>query len=152
MQKIPIEGGNYRDTCHKNNHLKSQKDDVIINKMKENNSAFLPTMSGKIRKDQKMKVFYHDLKHSVKSDGFSLRLLNDTMPDWLYKGLRKDMANSLRGFTDEVALEIADNLIDCWSGLGLHLTGIGHVDAMLWDFYWRILDCAHTKGIKIEYK
>ena len=115
-------------------------------------SAFLPAMSGKMRKDQKMKVFYHDLKHSVKSDGFSLRLLNDTMPDWLYKGLRKDMVYSLKGFTDEVALEIVDNLIDCWSGLSLSLTGIRHVDAMLWDFYCRILDCAHTKGIELGHK
>lgn len=111
----------------------------------------LATQGGKIRKDQKMKIFYHDLKHSVESDRFALGLLNDTMPDWLYKGLRKDMVYSLKGFTEDVALEIVDNLIDCWTGLGLHLTGIRHVDAMLWDFYWRILDCAHTKGIKIEY-
>ena len=108
-------------------------------------------ISSKTRKDQKMKIFYHDLKHSVESDRFALSLLNDTMPDWLYKGLRKDMVYSLKGFTEDVALEIVDNLIDCWTGLGLHLTGIRHVDAMLWDFYWRILDCAHTKGIKIEY-
>lgn len=109
-------------------------------------------ISSKTRKDQKMKIFYHDLKHSVESDRFALGLLNDTMPDWLYKGLRKDMVYSLKGFTEDVALEIVDNLIDCWTGLGLHLTGIRHVDAMLWDFYWRILDCAHTKGVKIEYK
>lgn len=111
----------------------------------------LATQGGKTRKDQKMKIFYHDLKHSVESDRFALGLLNDSMPDWLYKGLRKDMVYSLKGFTEDVALEIVDNLIDCWTGLGLHLTGIRHVDAMLWDFYWRILDCAHTKGIKIEY-
>ena len=109
-------------------------------------------MSSKIRKDQKMKIIYHDLKHSVESDGFSLSYLNGAMPDWLYKELRTDMVNSLKGFTDEVALEIVDNLIDCWTGLGLYLTGIDHIDTMLWDLYWRILDCAHTKGIKIEYK
>ena len=114
--------------------------------------AFLTAMSSRTRKNQKMQIFYHDLKHSVESDDFSLGLLNDAMPDWLYKGLRKDMVYSLKGFTEDVALEIVDNLIDCWTGLGLHLTGIRHVDAMLWDFYWRILDCAHTKGIKIEYK
>lgn len=113
--------------------------------------ANLTAISSKTRKDQKMKIFYHDLKHSVESDRFALGLLNDSMPDWLYKGLRKDMVYSLKGFTEDVALEIVDNLIDCWTGLGLHLTGIRHVDAMLWDFYWRILDCAHTKGIKIEY-
>lgn len=109
-------------------------------------------MSSKTRKDQKMKIFHSDLNLSVEPDWFALRLLNDTMPNWLYKGLRKDMVNSLKGFTGEVALGIVDNLIDVWTGLGFHLTGIGHVDAMLWDFYWRILDCAHTKGIKIEYK
>ena len=114
--------------------------------------AFLAAMSSKTRKDQKMKIFYSELNHSVEPDGFALGLLNDTMPDWLSKGLRKDMVNSLKGFTGEVALGIVDNLIDVWTGLGFHLTGIGHVDAMLWDFYWRILDCAHSKGIKIEYK
>lgn len=114
--------------------------------------AFRAAKGGKTRKKMKMKIFYHDLKHSVESDGFALGLLNDSMPDWLYKGLRKDMVNSLKGFTDEVALEIVDDLIDCWTGHGLHLTGVHHVDAILWDFYWRILDCAHTKGIKIEYK
>lgn len=113
-------------------------------------SAFLSAMSSKTRKNQKMQIFYHDLKHGVESDGFALGLLNDTMPDWLYKGLRKDMVNSLKGFTKDVALEIVDNLIDCWTGVGLHLTGIGHVDELLWDFYWRILSCAHSKGINLK--
>ena len=127
-------------------------DEPKIKMKKKEFSAFLAAMSSKARKDQKMKIFYSELNHRVESDGFALGLLNDSMPDWLYKGLRKDMVNSLKGFTDGVALEIVDDLIDCWTGLGLHLTGIRHVDAMLWDFYWRILDCAHTKGIKIEYK
>ena len=115
-------------------------------------SAILATMSSKIRKEKKMEIFYQDLNYSVEPDGFALSLLNDTMPDWLYKGLRIDMVNSLKGFSEEVALEIADNLIDCWSGVGLHLTDIKHIDTMLWDFYGRILDCAHTKGITIERK
>ncbi len=114
--------------------------------------AFRTAKSSETRKDKEMKIFYSELNHRVESDGFALGLLKDSMPDWLYKGLRKDMVNSLKGFTDDVALEIVDDLIDCWTGLSLHLTGVGHVDAMLWDFYWRILDCAHRKGIKIEYQ
>ena len=101
--------------------------------------------------NQKMKVFYSDIHRGLKPDPFCLSLLNATMPDWLFKGLRNDMVNSLRGFNEELALEIADNLIDCWSGLGLHLTGIGHVDAMLWNFYWRILHCAQRKGVTLAY-
>lgn len=115
-------------------------------------NAFQTAMGSKTRKDQKMTIFYSELNRCVKPDGFALSLLNDTMPDWLYKGLRKDMENSLKGFTEDVALEIVDDLIDCWSGLGLNLTGLRHVDSMLWDFYWRILDCAKTKRIMLEYK
>ena len=119
---------------------------------KIDNKAFRAAKGGKTRNNQKMKIFYSELNHRVESDGFALGLLNDTMPDWLYKGLRKDMEHSLKGFTEDVALEIVDDLIDAWSGLGLHLTGINHVDAMLWDFYKRILDCAHNKGIRLESK
>lgn len=110
-------------------------------------------MSSKTRKDQKMKIFYSELNNrGYEPDGFCLSLWNMTMPDWIPENLRADMVDALRGYDEDMALEIADNLIDCWTGLGLHVTGIRHVDAMLWDFYWRILDCAHTKGIKIEYK
>lgn len=115
--------------------------------------AFLAAMSSKTRKDQKMKIFYSELNNrGYEPDGFCLSLWNMTMPDWIPENLRADMVDALRGFDENMALEIADNLIDCWTGLGLHVTGIRHVDAMLWDFYWRILDCAHTKGIKIEFK
>ena len=102
-------------------------------------------------KEKKMKIFYQNLNHSVEADKFSTWLLNDTMPERIDKSLRRDMMDSLKGFTDEVALEIADNLIDCWSGLGLHVTGIKHVDELLGGLYMRILDCAHRKGVKFAY-
>lgn len=105
----------------------------------------------KKQKERKMQIFHSEIHRGIKPDPFCLSLLNDTMPKWLFKGLRIDMVNSLRGFNEELALEIADNLIDCWSELGLHLTGIGHVDAMLWNFYWRILHCAHRKGVTLAY-
>lgn len=120
---------------------------------KKDNNANQAAMGGKTREDRRMKIFHSEelIGKRVEQDGFALDLLNLTMPDWLHKGLRKDMVNSLRGFTEDVALVIADNLIDCWTGLGLHLTGIYHIDAMLWNFYWRILDCARRKGITLAY-
>jgi recombination protein RecA len=51
----------------------------------------------------------------------------------------------------EQALEIADNLIDCWTGLGLRVTGIDHVDELLGRLYMRILSYAHRNGIKLVY-
>ena len=80
---------------------------------------------------------------------FALGLLNDTMPDWVYPTLRLNMAEALEGYNEDVALEIVDNLIDCWSGLGLHVTGLKYVDKLLGELYMRILACAHDQGIKL---
>lgn len=112
---------------------------------------FRAAMGSTNPKEKKMQIFYQDLNISVEADKFNTMLLDDTMPEWIDKSLRRDMMDSLKGFTDEVALEIADNLIDCWSGLGLHVTGIKHVDELLGGLYMRILDCAHRKGVKLVY-
>ena len=115
--------------------------------------AFHAAMSSKTRKDQKMKIFYSELNNrGYEPDKFCLSLWNMTMPDWIPENLRADMVDALRGFDEDMALEIADNLIDCWSGLGLHVTGIGHVDELLGRLYMRILTCAHNQGIVLEYK
>lgn len=114
--------------------------------------AFLAAMSSKTRKNQKMRIFYSELNQSVEPDGFALGLLNDTMPEWIKPSLRIDMVEALRGYNEEMALEIVDDLIDCWTGLGLHVTGLKFVDEMLGRFYTRIIRCAEKKGIKLEYK
>ena len=101
---------------------------------------------------QKMQIFHSDLNQSVEPDGFALALLNDTIPDWINPTLRFDMVDSLAGYNEDVALEIVDDLIDCLSGLGLHMTGLKYVDELLGRLYMRILTCAHNKGIVLEYK
>lgn len=114
--------------------------------------AFLAAMCGKTRKNKKMRIFYSELNKSVEPDGFALSLLNDTMPEWIKPSLRIDMVEALRGYNEEMALEIVDDLIDCWTGLGLHVTGLKFVDELLGRFYTRIIRCAEKKGIKLEYK
>jgi len=114
--------------------------------------GFHAAKSGKTRKDRKMKIFYSELNNrGYEPDKFCLFLWNMTMPDWMPESLRADMVDALRGFTEDMALEIADNLIDCWTGFGLHVTGIEHVDELLGRFYMRILSCARNKGIKLVY-
>ena len=105
----------------------------------------------KTRNDQKMKIFYSELNYSVEPDEFALKLLKETMPDWINPTLRLDMEHSLRGFDADMALEIVDALIDCWSGLGLHVTGIKHVDELLGRLYMQILLRAHCEGIVLSY-
>ena len=114
-------------------------------------TAFCAAKGGKTRNDQKMKIFSSELNYSVEPDEFALKLLKDTMPDWINPALRFDMEYSLIGFDADMALEIVDNLIDCWSGLGLHVTGIKHVDELLGRLYMQILSRAHCKGIVLSY-
>lgn len=85
-------------------------------------------------------------------DSFCLSLWNMTMPEWISDELREELVDALRGFDSEMSLIIADNVIDVWSGLGLHVTGIRHVDDLLGKLYMRILDCALRKGIHLEYR
>ena len=120
--------------------------------MKKNkNKAFRAAQGGKTRRDRKMKISYRELNRGYEPDGFCLSLYDKTMPDWIPQNLRADMVDALRGYDEDMALEITDNLIDCWTGLGLRLTGIGHVDELLGKLYMRILGCAYRSGIKLVY-
>ena len=101
--------------------------------------------------DKKMNIFYDELALGFEPDPFCLSLWDMTMPEWIDPSLSRELVDALRGFDSGMALEIADNLIDCWSGLGLHVTGIGHVDELLGKLYMKVLACARRKGVKLTY-
>ena len=82
-------------------------------------------------------------------DDFARNILLDTFPDWLPLTLRNELIESLRGFTPEAALWIAESLWDCYGGHALATTGIAHIDAMLWSLYAKIYNCARRKHVKI---
>ncbi len=84
-------------------------------------------------------------------DEFSVSMLATTKPEWISSELFFEAADSLRGFTPEMALIIANDVIDCWCGLGLHYTGCEHIDAILSRLYGKIISCAFRKGIKLKY-
>lgn len=84
-------------------------------------------------------------------DSFATSLLTMCVPDWIPSTLYFEITDSLRGFDSEMALVIADDIIDCWSGLGLHVTGIQHIDDLLGRLYARILMCAFKQGIHLKY-
>ena len=104
-------------------------------------------LRSKKQKERKMQIFHRGIDREYEPDRFCLYLWKMTMPDWISDELRKDMVDSLRGFDEKMALKIADNLIDCWSGLGLHTTGIKHVDELLGKLYMKIMNCAHSQGV-----
>lgn len=114
-------------------------------------AEFCAAQGGTSSNDQKMRVFFDELAPSFEPDPFCLDLWDMTMPEWIDASLYRELVDALRGFDSEMALEIADDMVDCWSGLGLHLTGIGHVDELLGKLYIKVLNCAHRKGVKLAY-
>ena len=107
------------------------------------------TMDNTKCKNVGFSIYYHDLNGFVNADEFCLNLWKMTMPKWISKELREDMEEALKGYDAGTALEIADNLVDCWCGKSLHVTGLKYVDELLGKFYMRILNCAHCSGIDL---
>ena len=83
-------------------------------------------------------------------DSFATSMLTMGTPDWIPSTLYFEMTDSLRGFDSEMALIIVDNLIDCMSGFGLHVTGFAHIDDLLGRLYAKILTCAFKQGIHLK--
>lgn len=84
-------------------------------------------------------------------DSFATSVLSMCVPDWIPSTLYFEITDSLRGFDSEMALVIVDDIIDCWSGLGLHVTNIEHIDDLLGHLYAKILACAFKQGIHLKY-
>lgn len=102
-------------------------------------------------REHKMRISDQSNEMHFEPDTFSTSLLTMCKPDWVPPGLFFEVTDSLRGFTEDMALIIADDIIDAWSGLGLHVTGYRHIDDLLGHLYTKILACAFKKGIKLEY-
>ena len=114
--------------------------------------AFQADMGGKTRKDRKMTIFDQRGEMSkFAPDSFATSVLTMCTPDWIPSTLYFEMTDSLRGFDSEMALIIVDDLIDCMSGLGLHVTGFNHVDDLLGHLYAKILMCAFKQGVHLDY-
>ena len=86
---------------------------------------------------QQLTVFYQDLRSQYLVDSTAERVL-ETCESNVSKGLYRQMVNSLAGFDENMQQEIAYNLFDCVSGIGLHTTGIKHIDRILWPLYHKI--------------
>ena len=118
--------------------------------MKKRN--FRATKSSKTREELKMTIFDQRGEMSkFAPDSFATSVLTMCTPDWIPSTLYFEMTDSLRGFDSEMALIIVDDLIDCMSGLGLHVTGFNHVDDLLGHLYAKILMCAFKQGVHLEY-
>lgn len=88
-----------------------------------------------------MKVYDQNLRDQFPIDSISNSVL-DCLEGRVSDRLIKDMREYLRGYSDDMQLEIADDLLDCATGESIHYTGLTYVDRMLKAFY--LLICEET--------
>ena len=90
-----------------------------------------------------------DLRSEFLPEAFAVGLLEDTMPDWMPKRLQVLMKEALRGFSEDMAVEVAYNLLNCFSYGVRHYIGIEHVDKMLQSLYNKIQYAASQRGVSL---
>ena len=86
---------------------------------------------------QQLTVFYRELRFQYPVDIYAEQEL-ERCEGQVSKGLYRQMENSLNGFSEDMQMEIVCCLRDCVDGIGLHTTGIKHVDRILWSLYRKI--------------
>lgn len=94
-------------------------------------------------------VFINDRRGEYEPNGFAEGLLKDTFPWWLPDRVRCQMKDALRGLDENMALEVADDLVDCWSFGVRHYIGIWHIDNMLHSLYNKILFAASQQEVEL---
>ena len=91
-----------------------------------------------------------DLSDKFQPDKHCQMVLEVATPEWIPERIRRQVEDSLRGFSGEMAYEIVNNLIDLWTFGVRRFTNIKHVDCLLNSLYNRILYCARQRGIEFR--
>ena len=99
------------------------------------------------KRNQRRTVFQKD--NAYQPDAFALWLLEFAYPTWLPDRLRSQMKDALRGFSKDMALEVASKLVDCLAYGVRQYTGIDHVDRHLHSLYNKITYAATKQGIEL---
>lgn len=122
-----------------------------MNSFEELKNTLMKGVSVKPHECVKMEINTHIANQidRIGIDGFALSLLEDTIPEWMPKNLQMELKESLRGFTEDAALWVAESLLDCYTGQAITTVGIKHIDDMLWTLYAKIFKTAREKGVGI---
>lgn len=93
-----------------------------------------------------MTIYNQDLRAQYPQDSIAVSVM-DCLDGRVSDSLIAEMREGLRGYNEDMQLEIADDLLDCATGIGIHYTGIKPVDMLLQGYYLRI---AEEMGINKE--
>ena len=84
--------------------------------------------------EREHKVFARDMRHECEID-CTARTVMEIVEEHVSPALYEDMMDFLLGFTDDMQLEIADNLLDAVCYGWRHYIGIPHIDMIMQGFY-----------------
>ena len=93
--------------------------------------------TGELPTVEEGKEFFHDLTDQNPIDSVARSVL-ENVETRITDDLYNDILESLRGFTDYVQLEIADDVLDYVCNKSVHKTNIKTVDTLLKGMYARI--------------
>ena len=83
------------------------------------------------------KEFYNDLRDQNPIDSVARTVL-ENVKTRITDDLYNDIVESLRGFSEEIQLEIADDVLDYVCNKWVHKTNLKSVDTLLFGMYARI--------------
>ena len=86
---------------------------------------------------QQLTVFYLDDRQFYSVDSEAAKEL-ERSKNQVSKALYEQIEQSLIGFSSEMQMDIVDCIRDCVDGIAIQLTGIKHVDRILWSLFHKI--------------
>lgn len=114
-----------------------------------NNSFYLHAAGcGKEHEGTDSPAFFTDLRSKFPADALALALLDDYVPKWLPMRLKRQIKDALRGLERDMALEVANDVVEALTYGLRNYTGIPHIDRLLYSLYNKIEHAARKKGIK----
>lgn len=93
--------------------------------------------TGEMPAVENCKEFDHDLRDQNPIDSVARRIL-ENVETRITDDLYNDIVESLRGFTEEIQLEIADDVLDYVCNKWVHKTNLKSIDTLLFGMYARI--------------
>ena len=90
--------------------------------------------AAKAETKRERKIFKRDLRPECHIDGTAKSVM-ECIEGRVSEELYQDMMNYLLGYTDDMQLEIADNLLDAVCYGWRHYIGIPHIDMIMHGFY-----------------
>lgn len=103
-----------------------------------------------LNQHRKVMIEYNSIRFLYKTEPIAADLLEKNLPKWVSERLKENIMESLRGFSFDMAIEIAVSVSNCAQYGQCEFTCLPYIDRLLTHHYNAILHEAEQKCIKIK--